>query len=198
MSFSGKQQGIFRPMVAKAWVWHCQAEGLGAAAAIAGKKHPAYDAWYQHELEEATGLRSSAACNTWRDFNFAMAHFEVLARDGIYWQTELHQCDAKRILWNVNRLAGKHKISEGYLRDWARNLRRKKQRAAGMDEEALPGLLELDGDDLANLLREVKTYVREMRVRGAMPGVPMSPPEPEHGGFHRVRHGQVDPAVVPF
>lgn len=167
MSFSGRQQGIFRPMVAGAWVWHCRAEGLGAEAAAMGKKHPAYRAWYERELEEATGCASSSDCNAWRDFNFAMAHFEVLARDGIYWQMELAKCDAKRILWNIARLVKRHGLEEDYLRGVARNARRKRRREAGLDEEELPALIDLSTEELSHVLMSVKSHVRQKAARTA-------------------------------
>lgn len=168
MSFSGRQQGIFRPLVSGAWVWHCREEGLGAEEAMAGKKHPAFRAWYERELEEATGSASSTDCNAWRDFNFAMAHFEVLARDGIFWQTELKKCDAKRILWNIARLVRRHGVDEFYLRGIARNALRKKRREAGLDEEDLPVLIDLDAEDLSHVLVIVKSYVRGKAARPAV------------------------------
>jgi hypothetical protein len=160
MSFSGKQQGIFQPMIAKAWVRHCQ-QNLDAAAAIAGKNHPAYRDWYEDELEEATGCRSSTECDARRDFNLAMAHFEIAAWAGIYWQGRLHECDAENILWHVNRIAARHTIDEGYLRGWARQMRRKKRRKEHLDEEELPELLDLSKEELALLLIEVKDYAKK-------------------------------------
>jgi len=169
VSFSGKQHGIFRPMVAKAWVWHCREAGLGAAAAVQGRNHPEYRPWYERELEEATGCASSSDCNAWRDFNFAMAHFEVLARDGIYWQTELQNCDAKRILWNINRVARKHRIDEDYLRDIARNARRKDRRAAGLGEDDLPALVELSAEELSHVLMSAKQFARSKQSAAQEP-----------------------------
>jgi hypothetical protein len=162
MGFSGAQQGRhFRPMVAKAWVHHCQAENLGATAAVQGAKHPDYRGWYERELELATGCRSTMECDPRRDFNLAMAHFEVLTWDGVYWQRRLHECDAENILWHVNRIVEHHSLDERYLRGWARQMRRKHRREEHLNEEELPLLEDLSKEELALLLIEVKDYARK-------------------------------------
>jgi hypothetical protein len=114
MSFSPRQQGEFRVLVAKAFARACHREEFAREAGLGG---PAFKrAWYEGELEQSTGKRSSTACNAGRDYEAAMAHFERLADDGSFaWQLKGAQGDATRILHVIREKMGEFELSEGYM-----------------------------------------------------------------------------------
>jgi hypothetical protein len=144
MSFSKKQQGQYRPLVLKAWQAHCKANALAL-------NHPSKRAWYEAELMTATGKSSTAACDAKRDFEQAMAHFEGLCGDSIYWNTRIYGADARRILHEVQTLCRDYDVPEQYLREIARRTLRR---------DLPPDLAELEYSELVNIVISLKRHVR--------------------------------------
>lgn len=156
--FTRKQQGVFRPMVLAAWNRHCSLhpEALQAADKAAAKR-----AWYEAELEAATGEATSARLDPKRDFEAAMAHFETEAGAGIYWNLRVYGADARRIAHNIRELCQAHEVDEDYMRGMAR-------RSLGLSEfDPLPELASLKYSQLIVLMGELKRFLR----RGGRPGV---------------------------
>lgn len=156
--FTRKQQGVFRPMVIAAWQRHCQlhSEVLRAVDKVAAKR-----AWYEAELEAATGETTSAALDPKRDFEAAMAHFEAVAGNGIYWNMRVHGSDARRIAHNIRELCQANEVDEDYMRGMAR-------RSLRLSEfDPLPDLASLEYEQLIVLMGELKRFLR----RGGRPGV---------------------------
>src|SRR5690606_15390577 len=90
-----RQQPEFRVVVAKAWKSHCNGnEGLE-------RDKVQQREWYEEQLEECTGKRSTKELSAGRDYDKSMAHFEAIAGDSIKWQMRLHNGDARRIIHTI-------------------------------------------------------------------------------------------------
>jgi hypothetical protein len=165
--FTPAQHGYFRPLVEQAWAKHCQLNRLPASPAE--DANPAYRAWYEDELEAATnGKRSTSFCDRKRDFTKAMAHFEIIVGESIFWQTRLYGDDARRIAWNIRDVCRENLVEENYMRGMAK-------KAMGLfPEDPLPDLDSLDYKDLLIIMGELKRFIR----RGGRPGVKQSEARP--------------------
>lgn len=150
MSFSRAQQPAFRQMVHAAWLAHCRAERIAP-----GLKPDR--AWYEAELEEATGHASTSACSAGRDYDLAMAHFEAITGVSIKWQMRVYSGDAKRMLHELRGLISpKDGVDEDYLREVARN-------ALGLDEPPQLHLIPREG--LVEIIQTVLRHLRRKRNR---------------------------------
>lgn len=78
MSFSIGQQGLFRPLVNKAWLAECTR--LGEAP----NNKNAKDRWYRAQLMDAASVSSTRECNRTSDFEMVMLPFAIIAGDD-YW-----------------------------------------------------------------------------------------------------------------
>jgi hypothetical protein len=114
MSFSRAQQPAFQALKQRAWQAECRLLGAAFEDADAAR------AWYEDELEAATGHRSSTACNPTRDYEAAMAHFEALAGDDIYWQMRKFSGNRRRILHAIRTLAADFDCDDAYMLGIAR------------------------------------------------------------------------------
>lgn len=150
MSFSPRQQPEFRTLVKAAWQVHCRAEGMNPEAKTPER------AWYEGELFAATGKYSTKECGGGRDYDLAMAHFEVLAGDGIKWQMRLFGGDARRIIHQLGEISAEHDLDEQYLRGVARRM---------LKTEVLPELHQMPREVLVSILGEVKRHVRRRLKR---------------------------------
>ena len=98
MPFTTPLQREYRALVSLAWRDHCQ------------RHHPpendrkALDGWTRSELKKATGNTSTKHCDSGRDADHALAHFEHLAQHDIKWQQRLEAGDAKRIRHAVKKI----------------------------------------------------------------------------------------------
>lgn len=156
--FTRKQQGVFRPMVLAAWQRHCR---LDSSALQAADKAAARRAWYEAELEAATGQTTSAKLDPKRDFEAAMAHFETEAGAGIDWNLRVYGADARRIAFNIREICQANEVDEDYMRGMAR-------RSLRLGEfDPLPELASLEYEQLIILMGELKRFLR----RGGRPGV---------------------------
>jgi hypothetical protein len=165
--FSSGQQGHYRPLVEAAWAKHCQLQRLPESPADK-KTNPAFRAWYEDELKEATGKPSTEFCNRKRDFTNAMAHFEIIVGESIFWQMKLHGDDARRIAWNIRDLAAANEVDEQYMRGMARN-------ALGLlPTDPLPQLDEMEDEQLCTIMGELKRFLR----RGGRPHVKQRKDDP--------------------
>lgn len=155
MSFSPGQQGHFRPMVADAWARELR--DFPDASKCKGKRcgECDYCAWYEAELFKATGCTSSSDLDKKRDFEKAMAHFEMLVGEGIYWQMRREGGDARRVLHAMRELSSEFDADEHYMRGIAR-----RQLKLG-DDAPLPDLSELTYEQIANVR---SALVRDLRV----------------------------------
>lgn len=170
--FSRKQHGFFRPMVAAAWEAHCKRNALPSAqlqllepdevkSAVAeriekSRLSETQRAWYEDNLEAACGKnkRSTTICDPKRDFEHAMAHFEAIARNGIYWNMRVHGGDARRIAWNIGELCRKHDVEEDYMRGCLRNALQL------FPNDPLPRLEDVPYEVLIIIMGELKRWIR--------------------------------------
>lgn len=102
--FSPRQQGIFRPLVHRAWVLHCERAALDPFNKIDR------DSWYRGELLRVIGVGSTKDCDQVKDFDTVLAHFAVMAEDE-YWIAKLARAAEDRMVWLIReRLAELDKI----------------------------------------------------------------------------------------
>lgn len=146
-------------MLEAAWIKHCELERLSAS--LPSDDNKAFRSWYEEELKAATGKTSSKFCDRKRDFTHAMAHFEAIARNGIYWNMRLHGDDARRIVWNIRDLVAANEVEEDYMRGMARNC------LGLLPVDPLPQLDQMEYADLITIMGELKRFLR----RGGRPGV---------------------------
>jgi hypothetical protein len=158
MSFSRAQQGQFRTMVGYAWTAFLK-ENPAAQKCRKNTRCAECDfcIWYEGALLEATGYRSTTDCNPGRDFNSAMAQFEVLAGAGIYWSVKQQKADRERVLWVLRKYATDHGFPEQYLEAIARTPFERGKRGT------FPGLDALTSEDLVKVLGAVKRQVLRKR-----------------------------------
>jgi|GEM_PF-1523260 len=158
--FTPGQQGHYRPVVQAAWDRHCQLARLPESPADK-KTNRTFRLWYEDELESATGKRSTEHCDRKRDFTHAIAHFEAIAENSIFWQTRLYGDDARRIAWNIREIVRANEVEEDYMRGMARRMLRL------ADDCPLPTLDQMEYEDLIIIMGELKRFLR----RGGRPGV---------------------------
>lgn len=166
--FSPGQHGHYRPLVERAWQIHAQRNGLVVTGDLFDGPHSeirnpdsVFRHWYEDELEAATGKRSTTQCDRKRDFTKAMAHFEAIVGDSIYWNTRLYGDDARRIAWNIQEVVHNNDVDEHYMRGMARNC------LGLLPDDPLPDLAEMEYRDLLTIMGELKRFLR----RGGKPGV---------------------------
>jgi hypothetical protein len=165
--FTAGQQGHFRPLVAAAWSRHSQLAKLPESPADK-EMNRTFRNWYEEELKAATGKPSSVHCDRKRDFTRAMAHFEVIVGESIFWQTRLYGDDARRIAWNIREIVRANEVEEDYMRGMARRMLRL------ADDRPLPTLDQMEYEDLLVIMGELKRFLR----RGGRPGVKQRGEEP--------------------
>lgn len=156
--FTTKQQGYYRPMVAAAWARACQ---LDPTLLLGVDKAATERAWYENELMLATGETSTTKLDRKRDFTAAMAHFETIVGESIYWNMRLHGDDARRIVFNLREVVQENEVDEVYMRAMARRMLRLD------DTDHLPDLGEMTSEQLLIIMGELKRFLR----RGGRPGV---------------------------
>ena len=145
MSFSRPQQPAWQQMIREAWAAHCLREGTAPVPPKWARD------WYEQELFHATGATSTADLGAGRDYDRAMAHFEVLGGRDIRWQMKLHGGDAVRILHELDRVHPGHGLDETYLRGVAKRMLRL---------DFLPELSRLTREQTVIVLGEVKRWLR--------------------------------------
>jgi hypothetical protein len=108
MSFSRSQQGLFRPMVARAWAKHAAGSDLDPSDKVA------QDIWYRAELQECLGHTSTKDADPGRDFETVMAHFEVFVGGEFYWNRRIHQGDCRRLQFAIRQICDRWEIDDQY------------------------------------------------------------------------------------
>jgi len=108
MSFTRSQQGIFRPMVARAWLKHAAGNDLNP------RDKAAQNAWYRAELQECLGCTSTKDADPGRDFETVMAHFEVFVGGEFYWNLRVHQGDCRRLQFAIRQICERWEIDDQY------------------------------------------------------------------------------------
>jgi hypothetical protein len=109
MSFSTREQGIYRPLVTGAWETHCAAEGIDPKDKIAK------DAWYRAQLHECLGVWTTKQCNPTAHFRKACAHFEAIIGKSIFWQMQVAGGDIRTARHGLQTLAEEHDIDSAYI-----------------------------------------------------------------------------------
>jgi hypothetical protein len=156
--FSTKQQGHYRPMVEAAWKRACQ---LDATLLQGADKAATKRVWYENELEVATGKRSTLDLDRKRDFTAAMAHFETIVGESIYWNMRLYGDDARRVAFNLREICRESDVDEDYMRSMARRMLRLSP------TQPLPELGQMSYQQLIIIMGELKRFLR----RGGRPHV---------------------------
>ncbi len=151
MSFSRAQQGLFRPLLERAWAVECGVRGW-----TVGDKDAARD-WYENEMETATGCRSSKQCNATTDFESAMAHFEIIEGASIEWQIQKETGNERRIMFEVKKSARDFECDRAYLIGIAKQ-------ALGV--ETVAAWRDLGAEERRIIIRAVVIHIRRQAERG--------------------------------
>jgi len=141
-------------MVAGAWAIHCRDTSQDRS------DRAARDAWYRAELIECLGKDSTKTASATRDFEAAMAHFESIFGDSIYWQMAQFRGDARRVLHELDAICERHNIDEDYLRRIAR---------VALKFDAPPQLIDLTPDQLLIILRAARIHARRQKRSASTP-----------------------------
>jgi hypothetical protein len=111
MSFTRRQQGIFRPLLASAW--SSEAPRIGCDPADRSSQ----DAWYRGQLHALFGVHSSRHLSPGDDFEVLCAHLEAIADDGsTYWRQRLTGGHRRRLLHSIRARCAGRALPEQYLR----------------------------------------------------------------------------------
>lgn len=163
MSFSPGQQPGYRAMVEWAWQRHCTANAIPLG------NRTTHRVWYEAQLFEATGKRSTVQCDVKRDYEDAMSHFEGLSGGGcdkrgpFYWTMRKFGADYRRMLHTVQSEYGEMFVEEQYVCATAK-------RALKLDY--FPDLATLTYDDLLIVIRAIVRDARSAQRQGS-PTVPV-------------------------
>ncbi len=109
MSFTRRQQTLYRPLVDNAWARHAALERLAQGSKIER------DAWYRDQLQKVAGITSTTQANRTTHFGELMAHFEAIVGESIYWQTQLAESRLRRVRFALNKLCREHEVEESYV-----------------------------------------------------------------------------------
>jgi len=117
MGFTRDQQvKVYRPMVKRAWAAYSRSQGIHPKDKIA------WNAWYRATLHEGVGVYSTCQCNPGADFENAMAAFEAVIGDSIYWQLKAAGGPLKRTRHALDQLMREHYIEEDYVSGVSRQM----------------------------------------------------------------------------
>ena len=170
MSFSRKQQILFRPLVLVAWK-------RGNPLTPYRSTDAACRAWYEEELHAACEKHSTLDCDPKRDFERVMAHFESVSggspgKNPFYWNERIFGGDKRRIIHEVQKICRDFDCDELYMRGIAR-------RSIGLtDEDPLPMLDSLSYEENLVVMRAIKIEVARLQHRGEQPRVPVPDDNP--------------------
>ena len=156
MSFSPKQQGVFRPLVEEAWQNMCRHEGIDPAIRCGKSKkcgQCAYCLWYVAELKECTGVESTADVDKKRGFETVMAHFAQIA-ENIYWMRQVDGGDVRRLLHNVQQICKARDFDQHYIEGVA---------VKALKLGAFPGWDRLSYNQVGTILSALKSKARHYR-----------------------------------
>jgi hypothetical protein len=109
MSFSKGQQGKYRPLINQAWAKYASANRLSPT------DRAAREFWYRGELKVGCGVTSSNNLSASDGFERAMAHFESICGDSIYWQLQYFNGDRRRINHAASSAGHQVEYSEAYI-----------------------------------------------------------------------------------
>ncbi len=103
--FTPRQQGIFRPLVQRAWASYCEREGREAG------NRTERDNWYRGELLTVIGVDSTKDCDQVRDFDSIVAHFAILANDAFWIDRTSKASEIRMRYWIGRRLSDLDKLT---------------------------------------------------------------------------------------
>jgi hypothetical protein len=151
MTWTPKQQGIYRRLVTAAWKKHAGGNG------IAEKDKPAKERWYRKQLHAELGVWTTKELSQ-NDFAKACATFEAIIGESIYWATRAlggKESERKRrALHAIREQCRKADIEEDYARGIARQ---------ALKRDTLPWLDDLTADELITLMQLIKYNARQMQ-----------------------------------
>lgn len=109
--FNRRQQALYRPMVKRAWLEHCQKHGIFPNAK--GQQ----DQWYRNELMECIGENTTSRCNKSQDFDIVMRHFSVIAKNE-QWPVKISDSPERRYRFLIEQRLEQMRESSGSLYTW--------------------------------------------------------------------------------
>ena len=115
-----KQNGVYRPLVKRAWLAHCERTGTSP------NDRSAQDDWYRRQLLDAAGIYTTKEADPVVHFDLVMHRFAWIANDR-YWLDRLATADERRALWRLRVTIRKARdqgldISDAYVAGIQRNM----------------------------------------------------------------------------
>ncbi len=161
MSFSPKQQGVYRPLLEEAWQRMCQHEGFdpGARCKVFRSSKRCgecrYCEWYRDELRHCVGSESTADLDVKRDFETVMSHFGQIA-ENLHWMMRADGGDVRRLLHNVHEVCRARNFDEEYMVGVA-------MKALKREPGTWPGWESLSYAQVGTVLSALKSKARHLR-----------------------------------
>jgi hypothetical protein len=115
MPLSAKCTRMIHVLAGQAWKKHCGDEGIPI------KDSAARNAWYRQVLLTNFRVDSCLLLKT-RQFAHAMAAFEIIARNGIYWQLQADSGPIRCARVALNRLVEEYELDEPYVQATVRQM----------------------------------------------------------------------------
>ena len=168
MSFSRKQQIMFRPLMAAAWKMKHPGQPWKAS------DHNCRN-WYEDELYLACKQVSSLDCDPRRDFESVMAHFEGVAggrggKNPFYWNYRIYGAEPRRIKYAIRKICAEFDCDEEYMLGIARQ---------ALQLDHLPAWDEIGYGESVIIIRAIKIAVVRLKHSGAPVHLPVVDPDNE-------------------
>ena len=139
VQLSEDQTRQFWKLFSLAWLAYCACEKIRASNSIAKEK------WRHEQLHAVCGVYSLKQIpRAGPQFVKIMAHLEVIARSGIFWQLRVHGADTRHLVHTIRTFCQQHDLDEDYARGIAQKALRR---------EELPDLENLSAAQLCEFAR---------------------------------------------
>jgi hypothetical protein len=113
---SGKQQAVYRPLVAEAWQKHCSASGIDP------RNKAAKETWYRVQLVKACGCWTTKQVSDPESLDAVLMHFAVLANNDrqIKWVAVSAQ---RRAIWRLKQTMVRAGVGWAYVHAMFKRMR---------------------------------------------------------------------------
>lgn len=158
MSFTRAQQGLYRPLVDRAWLADCERAGRSPNAT------GAREAWYRQQVHDVCGVESTKDCNGKEDFDLLLIRFATIAGDELLIAHATASAE-RRMRWIINQMLVVLGRLEGRYVSWNYA---KAIYAQMSSHHMLPDdINDCPADLLRKVVQALDTHARRLRRQGA-------------------------------
>lgn len=111
MSFTPAQQGLYRPLVERAWRAYCDRTNCSPHA------DGFRETWYRQQIYEVCGVNTTKDCNNTEDFDFLLIRFATIAGDE-HMIAHATASAERRMRWVINKKLAEIEKLEGRPVSW--------------------------------------------------------------------------------